>query len=96
MQIKIKYWCTGKKLETCDVFYDGIKALKYYLKRFKPMKKAICYYNNSKKCVKLNKQTNSKIKKYKTHYVKGFYKNLKKTRKLMKSKFYKPEFYNTL
>ena len=88
MQIKVKYWCTGKKLKTCDIFYDGIKALKYYLKRFKPMNKAICYYNDSKKCSKKNK--------YKSRYVKRFKRNLAKTRRLMKKEFYKNRFYKNL
>lgn len=86
MQIKIRYWCTGKKLKTCDIFYDGVKALKYYLKRFKPMNKAICYYNDSKKCSKKNK--------YESNYVKRFKRSLRKTKRLMRSSFYKEAFKN--
>ncbi len=54
LQIKIKYWCHNKKLSDCDPFYDGVKTIKYYLKRFKPVKRAICYYNDARKCKKNN------------------------------------------
>ena len=84
MQIKISYWCEGKKLKTCDIFYDGVKALKYYLNRFKPMRKAICYYNDSKKCSKKNKYT--------SHYVKGVYRRMLKTKRLMRKSFYREVF----
>ena len=71
MQIKIKYWCKDKKLSSCDTFSDGVKAIKYLLKRFKPVNKAICFYNDSRK---------PRCKPafgYKTDYVKHFLKTRK-------------------
>ncbi len=72
MQIKYEFWCPNNKnkvtatkrdglISKCDVYYHGIKSLKYYINKFKPLNKAICYYNNSKKCSKNNN--------YKSDYV---------------------------
>ena len=49
MQIKIKYWCKNKSLYNCEPVTDGVKALKYYIKRFKPIRKAYCFYNDARK-----------------------------------------------
>lgn len=65
MQIKYEFWCPNKEnkitatkrdglISKCDVYYHGVKSLKYYINKFKPLNKAICYYNNSKKCSKSN------------------------------------------
>jgi len=65
LQIKYKYWCPNKKgritatkndgqLNMCDPYHHGVRALKYYINKFKPLEKALCYYNNSKKCRKSN------------------------------------------
>ena len=83
LQIKIKYWCPNKKLKNCDPIYEGVKALKYYVKRFKPEKKAICFYNNARK------KECSEEHKYMSHYVKNVYKHKKKIKKILKSKEYK-------
>lgn len=72
MQIKYEFWCPNIKnkitatkrdglISKCDVYYHGVKSLKYYVNKFKPLNKAICYYNNSKKCSKNNN--------YKSYYV---------------------------
>jgi hypothetical protein len=49
LQIKVIYWCKNKKLSSCDTFNDGVKAVKHLLRRFKPINKAICFYNDSRK-----------------------------------------------
>mgnify|MGYP001199354607 FL=1 len=49
LQIKIKYWCKEKSLYRCEPIPDGIKALKYYIKNFKPIRKAYCFYNDARK-----------------------------------------------
>ena len=49
LQIKIKYWCKEKSLYRCEPVSDGVKALKYYIKRFKPIRKSYCFYNDSRK-----------------------------------------------
>ena len=78
LQIKYQYWCPNAKdkitivkadglLSKCDPYFHGVRALKYYIKKFKPLTKALCYYNNSKKCKKT----------YKSNYVKGVLKHLK-------------------
>ncbi len=65
LQIKYKYWCPNKKgrispvkddgeLHMCDPYHHGVRALKYYIDKFKPLEKALCYYNNSAKCRKSN------------------------------------------
>lgn len=65
LQIKYKYWCPNKKgrispikddgeLHMCDPYHHGVRALKYYINKFKPLEKALCYYNNSTKCRKSN------------------------------------------
>ena len=82
LQIKIQYWCKGKKLSTCDPYYDGVKALQYYIKKFKPLNKAFCYYNNSKK-----RKCKAKYN-YKTDYVVDALAAKKKIRKLLNSKKY--------
>ena len=78
LQIKYKYWCPNKKgrisaikddgqLHMCDPYYHGVRALKYYIDKFKPIEKALCYYNNSKKCKKSNMSGYVKrVFKYKT------------------------------
>ena len=78
LQIKYKYWCPNKKgritatkddgqLNMCDPYYHGVRALKYYINKFKPLEKALCYYNNSKKCRKSNMSGYVKrVFKYKT------------------------------
>ena len=81
LQIKYKYWCPNKDgkvsaikedglISKCDVFYHGVKAVKYYIKKFKPLNKAVCYYNNSKKCSAKNN--------YQSGYVKRVNKNKRK------------------
>jgi len=66
LQIKVEYWCYGKSLDKCDTYHDGVKAIKYYLKKFPPLTKSICFYNDArkKKCIK--------SKGYKTKFVEGF------------------------
>ena len=78
LQIKYKYWCPNKKgritatkddgqLNMCDPYHHGVRALKYYINKFKPLEKALCYYNNSKKCRKSNMSGYVKrVFKYKT------------------------------
>ena len=94
-QIKYQYWCPNRKgkitvtkadglISKCDPYFHGVRALKYYIKKFKPLSKALCYYNNSKKCKKT----------YKSDYVKGVYKRMSKTKSLMRTKYYKEGFYN--
>lgn len=94
LQIKYQYWCPNKNnkitatkrdglLKKCDLFYHGMRAFKYYIKKFKPLNKALCYYNNS---------TNKKCKKkydYKSSYVLDVIKNRKKIRSILKKKIYK-------
>ena len=95
LQIKYQYWCPNRKgkitvtkadglISKCDPYFHGVRALKYYIKKFKPLSKALCYYNNSKKCKKT----------YKSDYVKGVYKRMSKTKSLMRTKYYKEGFYN--
>ena len=85
LQIKYQYWCPNKKnkitvvksdglLSKCDLFYHGIKALRYYKKKFKPLNKALCFYNNSKKCTSKNN--------YQSNYVKGVNKHTTKIKKI--------------
>ncbi len=65
LQIKYKYWCPNKKgkitatkddgqISMCDPYHHGVRALKYYINKFKPLEKALCFYNNSRKCKKSN------------------------------------------
>lgn len=74
LQIKYQYWCPNKKgkisaikkdglISQCDVFYHGTKAVKYYVNKFKPFNKALCYYNNSKKCSLKNNYTSGYVKR---------------------------------
>lgn len=88
MQIKYQYWCPNKNnkisairkdglISKCDVYDHGVKSLKYYIKKFSPLNKALCYYNNSKKC--------SKNKKYLSSYVVRVLSYRKKIKKVMKS-----------
>ena len=83
LQIKYQYWCPNRKgkititksdgeIYNCDPYYHGVRALKYYINRFKPLEKALCYYNNSKKCSK------------KTKYISGYVKRVLKFRKKIK------------
>jgi hypothetical protein len=55
MQIKIKYWCPNEDgdwsavradgvLDGCDLYYHGVFALKYYLRRFNTTESALCAY----------------------------------------------------
>ena len=48
LQIKYQYWCPNSKgrisiikkdgkLNMCDPFYHGVRALKYYINKFKPL-----------------------------------------------------------
>ena len=83
LQIKVKYWCPDKRLDRCEPIYEGVKALKYYVKKFKPERKAVCFYNNSKK-----KECSEKYK-YTSHYVKNVYKHKKKIRDILKKKEFK-------
>jgi len=87
LQIKYQYWCPNKSgnisvvkkdglLKKCDLFYHGVKALKYYKEKFKPLNKALCYYNNSNKC---NEKNN-----YISRYVKGVKKHTRKIKKILK------------
>jgi hypothetical protein len=87
LQIKYQFWCPNNKgninaikrdglLSKCDLFYHGTRALKYYITKFKPLNKALCYYNNSKKC--------RGKKNYKSHYVKRVNKYTKKIRSIYK------------
>ena len=91
LQIKYQYWCPNEKGEIsvvkadglvskCDPYFHGVRALKYYVKKFKPLTKALCYYNNSKKCKKT----------YKSGYVKGVLKHLNKIKTIMVKDKYKP------
>ena len=77
LQIKIKYWCKDKKLSSCDTFSDGVKAIKYLLKRFKPLNKAICFYNDSRKPGCKQKYN------FKSEYVKHFLKAKHKINKVL-------------
>lgn len=77
LQIKVKYWCRGKKLSSCDTFNDGVKAIKYLLKRFKPMNKAVCFYNDSRKPRCKQKYD------FKSEYVEAFIKTRKKINKTL-------------
>lgn len=79
-QIKIQYWCKNKSLKYCDPFYDGAKAIKYYIEKFKPINKAFCYYNNSKK-----KKCSHKYD-FKTLYVKDVLSAKKKIEDLLSHK----------
>ncbi len=87
LQIKYQFWCPNKKgsinaikrdglLSNCDLFYHGTRALNYYLNKFKPLNKALCYYNNSTKC---NRKNN-----YQSNYVKRVNKYTKKIKKIYK------------
>lgn len=90
LQIKYQYWCPNSKniitatnadglLSKCDPYFHGVRALKYYIKKYKPLVKALCYYNNSKKCKK----------NYKSSYVKGILKNIKKIENIIAKDKYK-------
>jgi hypothetical protein len=83
LQIKYQYWCPNKNnkvsvtkkdglISKCDVFYHGVKAVKYYIKKFKPENKALCYYNNSKKCSAKN------------NYESGYVRNVNRFKKRIK------------
>ena len=97
MQIKVEYWCPNRKgkitvtkadglISKCDPYFHGVRALKYYLRRFKPQKKAICFYNDSRK---------PECKKdYMSPYVKSVYSKIRKVKKLMRKKYYKEGFSN--
>lgn len=87
LQIKYEFWCPNKKgkinaikrdglLSKCDLFNHGIRALKHYKEKFKPLNKALCYYNNSKKCSIKNN--------YVSGYVKGVNSHTKKIRNIIK------------
>ncbi len=87
LQIKYQFWCPNNKgninaikrdglLRKCDLFYHGTRALKYYINKFKPLNKALCYYNNSKKC--------KRKKNYKSYYVERVNKYTKIIRKIYK------------
>jgi len=80
MQIKTKYWCKEKKINSCEPIDDGVKALKYYIKRFKPIRKAYCFYNDARK---------PECKKdYMSDYVKKVVKTYGKIKKIaVKKKF---------
>ena len=91
LQIKYQYWCPNRKgkitvtkadglIANCDPYSHGVRALKYYIKKFKPLTKALCYYNNSKKCKKT----------YKSGYVKGVLKHLEKIKLILAKEKYKP------
>ena len=86
LQIKYQYWCPNISnkisvtkadglLPKCDLFHHGVKALKYYKEKFKPLNKALCYYNNAKKCSPKNN--------YVSGYVKGVNRHTKKIRKIL-------------
>ena len=90
LQIKYKYWCPNSKgkisivkadglMSKCDPYFHGVRALKYYIKKFKPLIKALCYYNNSKKCKKT----------YKSDYVIGVLNNLEKIKLIISKEKYK-------
>ena len=67
LQIKIKYWCKNGKLKNCNTIKDGVSALKHMIDNFKPIRKAYCYYNDSRKpACKTD---------YMSDYVKGVVKN---------------------
>jgi hypothetical protein len=87
LQIKYKYWCPNISnkisivkddglLARCDLFYHGVKAFKYYVRKFKPLNKALCYYNNANKCSEENN--------YESRYVKDVNKHTSKIRKIFK------------
>ena len=77
LQIKVIYWCKDKRLSSCDTFNDGVKAIKYLLKRFKPLNKAICFYNDSRK-PRCKPKYN-----FKTEYVKLFISSRRKINKVL-------------
>ena len=90
LQIKYQYWCPNRRgkitatkadglISNCDPYSHGVRALKYYIKKFKPLTKALCYYNNSKKCKKT----------YKSGYVKGVLKHLEKIKLIIAKDKYK-------
>ena len=92
LQIKYKYWCPDISgnfpspqgdgiISNCDSFYHGVKTIKYYLKKFKPFNKAVCYYNNSNKC--------KENLKYKTKYVLKVLKTKKIISRILKNKKFK-------
>lgn len=83
LQIKVHYWCYGKNVKLCDPFYDGVKALQYYIKKFKPLNKAFCYYNNSKK-----KKCTARYN-FKTKYVVNVLEAKSKIKKLLSNEKYK-------
>ena len=62
----------------CDPYHHGVRALKYYVNKFKPLEKALCYYNNSNKCRKTNM----------SGYVKRVFKNKTKIDLALKKKKY--------
>jgi len=87
LQIKYQYWCPNISnkisvtkadglLPKCDLFYHGVRALKYYKEKFKPLNKALCYYNNANKCSAKNNYTSG--------YVKGVNRHTKKIRKILR------------
>ena len=90
LQIKYQYWCPNRKgkisvtkadglISNCDPYLHGVRALKYYIEKFKPLTKALCYYNNSKKCKKT----------YKSDYVIGVLNNLEKIKLIIAKEKYK-------
>ncbi len=90
LQIKYQYWCPNRRgkitvtkadglISNCDPYSHGVRALKYYIKKFKPLTKALCYYNNSKKCKK----------SYKSEYVKGVLTHLEKIKLIISKDKYK-------
>ena len=90
LQIKYQYWCPNRRgkitvtkadglISNCDPYSHGVRALKYYVEKFKPLTKALCYYNNSKKCKKT----------YKSGYVKGVLKHLEKIKTIAAKDKYK-------
>ncbi len=81
LQIKIKYWCKEKNINSCEPVTDGVKALKYYIKRFKPIRKAYCFYNDARKpaCKK----------DYMTKYVKKVVKTYGNIKKIASKKKFK-------
>ncbi len=80
LQIKIKYWCKEKNLYRCEPVADGVKALKYYIDHFKPIRKAYCFYNDARK---------PECKKdYMSYYVSKVVKTYNKIKKIaVKKKF---------
>ncbi len=90
MQIKYRYWCPNKKgkisitkgdghLSMCDPYFHGVRALKYYVNKFKPLKKALCFYNNSRKCKKT----------YMSDYVKRVFKFKTKINAVIEKRIFK-------